>query len=67
MKEELTAVQLSPEDAKLFIEFQRRYLFMKLLESVGAFTIKSGSITIHFDNLGGVANVETKNFYKLPQ
>lgn len=63
---ELTTVQLTPEEAQLFIQFQKRYLFMKLLESIGAFEIKSGFLTIHFDNLGGIGSVDVQRHYKLP-
>lgn len=61
-----TVVELSPADAALFIAFQKRYAFMQLLESIGAFDIRSGSITIHFDNLGGVGSVDTNRHYRLP-
>ena len=64
--QELTTIQLTPDEAALFVQFQKRFLFMKLLESVGAFDIKSGYITIHFDNLGGIGSVDVQRHYKLP-
>ncbi len=63
---ELTIVNLTPEDAKLFVEFQRRYAFMKLLDSLGAFDIKSGFLTVHFDNLGEIGSVDVQKHYRLP-
>lgn len=62
---ELTTVQLTPEEAKLFIEFQKRYAFMQLLESVDAFNIKEGSIEVRFDNLGGIGSMEIRKHYRL--
>lgn len=63
---ELTKIELTPEDAILFIEFQKRYAFMKLLESLDAFSIKSGFVSVHFDNLGGIASVDVQRHYRLP-
>ena len=60
-----TTLQLSHEDALLFVAFQKRYAFMKLLETIGAFEIKSGSITIHFDNIGGIGAVDKLEKYKV--
>lgn len=62
---DVTVINLTPDDAKLFIEFQKRYAFMKLLESLGAFDIKSGSIEVHFTNLGEIAKVDVHRGYKL--
>lgn len=38
---------------------------MELMESVDAFSIKGGSITIHFDNLGGVGSVDVNRRFKV--
>lgn len=64
--EQLTTIQLTEEDAKLFIQFQKRFTFMKLLESLDIFAMKSGSMTIHFDNLGEIHSVDVQKYYKLP-
>ncbi len=65
-KEELTIVNMTEDEARLFVAFQKRRVFMELLESVDAFSIKGGSITIHFDNLGGVGSVDVHRHYRLP-
>jgi hypothetical protein len=44
---------------------EKRYAFMRMLESIGAFTLKNGNITIHFDNLGCVAKVEKHEAFKV--
>lgn len=59
-----TVIYLQPQDALLFVEFQKRYAFMELLQSIDAFKLKSGSITIHFDSEGQIASIEKKQHYK---
>lgn len=63
--ETLIKVELSPEDAVLFKEYMKRYAFMKLLESIGAFNMKSGSLVVHFDNLGQIASIDKQEHYRL--
>lgn len=63
---DLTTLFLTPEEAALFVQYQKRYTFMKLLESVGAFDLKSAHITIHFDSIGGVGSVDVNKHYRLP-
>lgn len=60
----LTPVQLTPEDATLFIEFQKRYAFIKLLESLEVFTIVNGSCEIHFDSMGQIGSVDVRRHYR---
>lgn len=64
--DQLTTIQLSPEDASLFLTFQKRYLFMKVLESIGVFDLKSASIEVHFDNLGGIGSIDIHKHHRLP-
>lgn len=59
-----TIITLSEQEALLFIEFQKRHAFFKLLESVGAFNIRSGSIKINFDSLGCIGSVEKMEYFK---
>lgn len=63
---ELTNISLTPEEAKLFIEFQKRYAFMHLLESLGAFDIRSGFLTVHFTNTGEIGSIDIQKHYRLP-
>lgn len=65
--QQLTVVHLSPEEARLFIEFQKRYKFMQLLESVDAFSIKGGFVTIHFDNMGEAGSIDVQRRYRIIQ
>ena len=60
-----TTVYLDDETAKLFVEFQKRHAFMKLMEEIGAFDIKSGSVEIHFDNIGQIKDVKKHLLYRL--
>lgn len=60
----LTRLDLTEEECKLFLQFQKRYAFMQLLESIGIFDIRNGSVTINFDTIGGITNVEKKQVYR---
>lgn len=63
--QQLTKIELTSEDAIMFVNFQKRYAFIKLLESIGSFEIKGGSITIHFDNLGCIGAVDKFEKFKI--
>lgn len=62
--EDLIKVELNNEDALLFVKFQKRHAFIKLMESMGAFDIKSGSLTIHFDQYGGIGSVDVNRHFR---
>ncbi len=49
---------LTPPDAELFKSYQEFHQTFALLCKSGVFDIKSGSATIHFDNLGVIQKVE---------
>lgn len=59
-----TTIHLSAAEARQFVEFQKRYTMFMLLDSVGAFNIRSGSITINFDGLGCIGSVEKHEYFK---
>lgn len=61
--EKLTKIELTNEEAILFVQFQKRYSFMQLLESVNAFDIKGGSVTVHFDRNGLIQSVDKQERY----
>lgn len=61
---EKTPVFLTEEEAKRFISFQKHYALIGLLESVGAFNIRSGDLTIHFNALGKISGLEKREFFK---
>ncbi len=54
--EEIT-IFMMPEDAKLFLEFQKHYLLFKLLEEKKVFEQKGAAITLHFDPQGFLRTV----------
>ncbi len=63
-----TTVELTTEDAQLFMLFQKHYQFMKFLETVKAFEIRDGHLTIHFTKIGEIGTfdlVERFNHFKL--
>lgn len=62
---ELTTVHLSPDEIALFIEFQKRRKLMEVLAAADAFSVKGGSVTIHFTNDGTVGSVDVQRRYKV--
>lgn len=60
----LTPIYLSPEDTVVFQKFQRHYTLIGLLDSVGAFDIRSGSVTINFDAQGQIGSVDKHVHFK---
>lgn len=60
----MTTVELTNEDALLFVAFQKRYALIKLLESIGAFDIKNGSITLNFGPAGEIGSVDKNIHYR---
>lgn len=64
-----TTIELTQEDALLFVAFQKRHAFMQLLDSIGVFDTRSGTVTlaINFDAMGAIGSVEatTKKHYRL--
>lgn len=58
-------VGMTDNEAALFAEFQKRYAFIKLLESVDAFNLKSGTLTVNFDALGQIGSIEIHKHYRL--
>lgn len=65
MKEELTPVYLTDDDCLLFVEFQKRHAFIKLMDSLGVFNIKGGSVEVHFDKFGQILSVDIHNHYRV--
>jgi hypothetical protein len=59
-----TPVFLSEEEARLFLSFQKHHHLIGLLESIKAFDIRGGSITIKFDNEGKIKVVEKKEYFE---
>jgi len=53
----LIKIDISEEDARLFLEFQRNYEnFLTLIKS-GVFNVKNGNATIHFDKDGTLKEI----------
>ena len=61
----LSSIDLSEEDSLLFVEFQKRYAFIQALDSIHAFDIKNGSLTIHFDSLGQVRSMDKQEHFRV--
>lgn len=55
---DLILMQFTPEQAIEMAALSKRYAFLKLLEESGAFDIRNGSLTVHFDHLGAVGSID---------
>lgn len=64
MKSELVTVYLTDEEAGQFILFQKHRAMIGLLQSIDVFSLKSGSVEIHFDDMGRVKHLEKHQHYK---
>ncbi len=62
----MTTLIITDEQAKQFIQFQKHWVFFNMLESMGAFNIKGGSIEVHFSKLGEIVGVDKHEHYRLP-
>ena len=58
-------VFMTDEEAKRYVALQKYNALIGLLESIKAFDVKSGTITIHFDSLGRIKTVDKQEFYHL--
>lgn len=67
MTKKQTTIELTEEDAVRFAQFQKRYAFIALMESINAFDIKNGSVTIHFDKFGGIGKIKSEQFYQIDE
>ncbi len=61
MPEELIRIEITTPEAMLFREFQCFHETFALLCTKGVFDIKSGSVTIHFDNNSKIQKIERKD------
>lgn len=59
-----TTIELTQEEALRFIEFQKRHAFFALLESLDAFSIRNGSLTVNFDGTGAISTVTKNQVYR---
>lgn len=59
-----TTVSLTDEEALQFVQFQKHYSLIQLLNTLGIFDIKSGYVTIHFDGMGRIGSVDKWQHYR---
>jgi hypothetical protein len=58
MTETLTKIELNENEAKCFIQFQKHFSLIQALNSIRAFDIRNGSVTINFDSLGRIGSID---------
>lgn len=64
MKETLIPVFLTEIEAQSFIEFQKHRALIGLLQSIKAFDIRQGSVTINFDPQGKISSVQKNEEFR---
>ncbi len=57
-------IYLTPIDVESFKLFQKHYIAFKMLDSVGAFNIKAGSVTINFDQEGQIKGIKKEEMFR---
>ncbi len=60
-----TTVYLSEIEARQFLDFQKHYDLIGLLNSINAFDLKSGYVTIHFDKVGNIKGVDKHEVFSV--
>lgn len=64
MEQQIT-IFLAPIDAEAFKLFQKHYVAFKMLDSIGAFNVRAGSITLDFDKDGQVKGIKKEEMFRL--
>lgn len=63
MTETLNTIKLSYDESKLFLKFREHQDLFELLNSIDAWSVRSGSITIHINAEGKVAGVAKEQHF----
>lgn len=66
----LTTIQLTDDEAKLFVEFQRNYQMIAhtlgVMRSLNLTNLNTCELTMHYDQTGSITHAQiTKHFNKL--
>lgn len=64
MQNELVTIFITPIDVEKFKLFQKHYVAFMLMDSLGAFNLKNGSITLNFDNQGQIKAVKKEELFR---
>ncbi len=57
--------ELAPHEEQRFLTFKKYYAFMVLLDNMGAFDMKNGTLAINFDKMGNIGSVEKREQFRL--
>ena len=60
----LIKIELTQIDAEAFRLFQQYYVPFKMLDSIGAFKTKNGSITLDFDSSGQIKGIRKEELFR---
>ena len=64
-EQQTTTLYLTPEDALLFVQYQKRHCLIDILEKLKVFDIRNGSVEIHFGDIGEVRKVDLHQHHKV--
>lgn len=51
----------------MFVLFQKQYALIQALDSLGAFEMRNGSVTIHYDSIGKIRSMEKKQQFRIDE
>lgn len=54
----MTSIELSSQDAALFVSFQKNYDTFMTLKDSGVFDIRNGTAVLNFDNNGTLTDID---------
>ncbi len=62
---ELINIQLTDNEAKAFVRFQKHRALIEMLEKLGVFDLHNGSCEIHFNSFGAIVGVDKHEFVRV--
>lgn len=57
--EELVSIKLNQSEAELFVWVQQHWDKLFVMKSAGLFSVKNGSITLNFDDIGTLMSIQS--------
>lgn len=55
---QITVIELTPEEAAMFLAFREHQAAIQVLIGSGVFNIRNGSAELHFDPRGALASID---------
>lgn len=61
----MQTIQLTTEDAARFVQFNKHYALIGLLESISAFDLRNANVVMHFNDFGEIKTIEKHEYYRV--